>query len=273
MSARPLLELDDATVVKNGVRVLDGLSLTIAEGEHTAILGPNGAGKTALIHLLTHDHYPLARQGASPVRVLGRDRWVVQELRSSLGIVTSDLHHQFIEGHSAGRIRGLEAVVSGLFATRGFLYGLDVTEAMRARARASLARVEAGHLADRRLDEMSTGEARRILIARALVTEPRALILDEPTTGLDIVARARFLSFMRRIAQQGTTIVLITHHVEEIVPEIERVVLLQRGRIAADGPKAAVLSPGRLSDLFGAAVTLERVDGFYYARSPAAERS
>ena len=167
MSARPLLELNDATVVKNGVRVLDGLSLTIAEGEHTAILGPNGAGKTALIHLLTHDHYPLAREGESPVRVLGRDRWVVQELRSSLGIVTSDLHHQFVEGHSAGRIRGLDAVVSGLFATRGFLYGLEVTDSMRERARASLARVEAGHLADRRLDEMSTGEARRILIARA----------------------------------------------------------------------------------------------------------
>ena len=100
--------------MKNGVRVLDALSLTIAEGEHTAILGPNGAGKTALIHLLTHDHYPLAREGESPVRVLGRDRWNVSELRSSLGIVTSDLHHQFIEGHSAGRIRGLDAVVSGV---------------------------------------------------------------------------------------------------------------------------------------------------------------
>ena len=267
MIERPLLELNQATVVKNGVRVLDALSMTIAEGEHTAILGPNGAGKTALIHLLTHDHYPLAREGESPVRVLGRDRWNVSELRSSLGIVTSDLHHQFIEGHSAGRIRGLDAVVSGLFATRGFLHGLSVTDAMREQAKASLARVEAAHLADRRLDEMSTGEARRILIARALVTEPRALVLDEPTTGLDIVARGRFLSFTRRIAQQGTTIVLITHHVEEIVPEIDRVVLLQRGRIAADGVKSAILTSERLSALFEALVTLDRVDGYYYARA------
>jgi len=267
VTPRPLLELNQATVVKNGVRVLDSLSLTIAEGEHTAILGPNGAGKTALIHLLTHDHYPLAREGESPVRVLGRDRWNVSELRSSLGIVTSDLHHQFIEGHSAGRIRGLDAVVSGLFATRGFLHGLSVTDTMRERAKASLARVEAAHLADRRLDEMSTGEARRILIARALVTEPRALVFDEPTTGLDIVARGRFLSFTRRIAQQGTTIVLITHHVEEIVPEIDRVVLLQRGRIAADGAKSVILTPERLSALFEAPVTLDRVDGYYYARA------
>jgi len=267
VKAGPLLELNDATVVKNGVRVLDGLSMTIAEGEHTAILGPNGAGKTALIHLLTHDHYPLAREGAAPVRVLGRDRWNVSELRSSLGIITADLHHQFVEGHSAGRIRGLDAVVSGLFATRGFLHGLAVTGAMREQARASLARVEATHLADRRLDEMSTGEARRVVIARALVSEPRALVLDEPTTGLDMVARGRFLTLTRRIAQQGTTIVLITHHVEEIVPEIDRVVLLHRGKIAADGPKAAMLTPERLSALFEAPVTLDRVDGYYYARA------
>ena len=267
MSAGPLLELNDATVVKNGVRVLDSLSLTIAEGEHTAILGPNGAGKTALIHLLTHDHYPLAREGSPPVRVLGRDRWNVSELRSSLGIITADLHHQFVEGHSAGRIRAIDAVVSGLFATRGFLHGLAVTTEMRERARASLERVEAGHLAERRLDEMSTGEARRVLIARALVMEPRALVLDEPTTGLDIVSRGRFLSFMRRIAQQGTTIVLITHHVEEIVPEIERVVLLQRGRIAADGTKAAMLTPERLSALFEGPIALDRVDGYYFARA------
>jgi iron complex transport system ATP-binding protein len=200
------------------------------------------------------------------VRVLGRDRWNVSELRARLGIVTPDLHHQFVEGHSAGRVRGLDAVVSGFFATRGFLHGLGVTDAMRERARAALARVEAAHLADRRLDEMSTGEARLVLIARALVTEPRALVLDEPSTGLDVVARGRFLTFLRRIAQTGTTIVLITHHVEEIVPEIDRVVLLQRGRIAGDGSKAEMLTEARLSELFEARVRLDRADGYYFAR-------
>ena len=262
-----LLELTDATVVKNGVRVLDGLTLSIAEGEHTVILGPNGAGKTALIHLLTHDHYPLAREGPPPVRVLGSHRWNVSELRSRLGIVTPDLHHQFVEGHSAGAVRGLDAAVSGFFATRGFLHGLPVTPGMREEGRAALARVEAAHLATRRLDEMSTGEARLVLIARALVTRPHALVLDEPTTGLDVVARGRFLSTLRRIAGQGTTIVLITHHVEEIVPEIERVVLLRRGRVAAEGSKASMLTAERLSALFEAPVTLDRVNGYYYARA------
>ena len=263
----PLLELTDATVIKNGVRVLDGLTLSIAEGEHTAILGPNGAGKTALIHLLTHDHYPLAGDGTPPVRVLGRHRWNVSELRAHLGIVTPDLHHQFVDGHSAGPVRGLDAAVSGFFATRGFLHGLSVTREMRDQGLAALARVDAAHLAERRLDEMSTGEARLVLIARALVTRPLALVLDEPTTGLDVVARGRFLGMMRRIAGQGTTIVLITHHVEEIVPEIEHVVLLQRGRVAAEGPKASMLTAERLSALFEALVTLDRVDGYYYAHS------
>jgi iron complex transport system ATP-binding protein len=266
LTIAPLLELRNATVVKNDVRVLDGLSLTIAAGEHTAILGPNGAGKTAFIHLLTLDHYPLTGEGPSPVRVFGHDRWNVTELRSALGIVTTDLHSQFVEGNSAGRIRGIDAAVSGFFATRGFLVGRPVTDEMREKARTTLADLGAAHLADRRLDEMSTGEARRVLIARALVTEPRALVLDEPTSGLDLVARGNFLEVLRRIARHGTTIVLVTHHVEEIVPEIGRVVLLQRGRVAADGPKEKMLTPERLSALFGERISLQEVDGYYYAR-------
>jgi len=262
-----VLELSDATVVKNGVRVLDGLTLAIRSGEHTAILGPNGAGKTALINVLTHDDYALAREGPPPVRVFGCDRWNVSELRSRLGIVSADLHDQFVHGNCAGKIRGVDSVVSAFFATRGFLGGLPVTQEMRQRAAATLAGLGAAHLAHKLLDEMSTGEARRVLIARALVTEPRALVLDEPTAGLDVVARHRFLGLVRNIAQQGTTIVLVTHHVEEIVPEVERVVLLRRGRIVDSGPKASMLTPERLSALFEAPIAVRQVDGYYYARA------
>ena len=262
-----VLQLTDASVVKNGVRVLDGLTLTIRTGEHTAILGPNGAGKTALINLLISDHYALAREGEPPVRVFGSDRWNVAELQARLGIVTSDLHQRFVNGNCAGSIRGEDAVISGFFATQGFLIGLDVTRGMRQRAADTLARLGAAHLAVKPLDQMSTGEARRVLIARALVTEPRALILDEPTAGLDVVARSQFLGVVRRIAQQGITVVLVTHHVEEIVPEIDRVVLLQRGRITGDGPKRAMLSPDRLSALFEHPIDLQQVDGYFYLRS------
>jgi iron complex transport system ATP-binding protein len=138
---------------------------------------------------------------------------------------------------------------------------------MHDRAAATLARLEAGHLAHRMLNEMSTGEARRVLIARALVTGPRALVLDEPAAGLDVVARHRFLTLVRNIAQQGTTIVLVTHHVEEIVPEVERVLLLHRGRIVDSGPKASMLTPERLSLLFEAPILVRQFDGYYEARA------
>jgi iron complex transport system ATP-binding protein len=268
MRGGPLLELADATVVKGGVKVLDRLTLTIRDGEHTAILGPNGAGKTTLINLLTHDdHAFLSDDALPPVRVFGGTRWNVFDLRSRIGIITADLHQQFVIGHSAGRIRGDEAVVSGFFATRGFLENLTVTPDMRRRATETLSRLEAGHLGPKFLHEMSTGEARRVLIARALVTDPRALVLDEPTAGLDVVARHRFLALVRRIAGAGTTILLVTHHVEEIIPEIERVILLQNGRVSDEGSKAAMLTAERLTGLFEAPVTLHEMDGYYYARA------
>jgi iron complex transport system ATP-binding protein len=259
--------LTGAAVVRGGVRILDDLHLIIGRGQHTAILGPNGAGKTALMNLLTRDDYALAGTGgAPPVRIFGQDSWDLFELRARLGIVSADLHHQFVEGNSIGRITGEDAVVSGFFATRGFLLYAAVTDDMRRQAREALARVEASALGHRRLNEMSTGEARRVLIARALVTRPEALVLDEPAAGLDLVARQRFLDTIGRIGTDGTTLVLITHHVEEIVPAIEQVVLLQSGRILCAGSKGDVLTSRNLSRLFGAPITVEESAGYYTAR-------
>jgi iron complex transport system ATP-binding protein len=264
----PVLQLTNATVVRGGRAVLDAISLTVRAGDHTAILGPNGSGKTTLINLLTLDAYPLAPQNGQPppVQVFGRSRWNVFELRSQLGIVTADLHQRFVAGNCTGQISGEDAVVSGFFATQGFLRGQPVTAAMRDEAMAALADVDAAHLGRKPLGEMSTGEARRVLIARSLVTRPQALVLDEPTAALDVVARRRFLDVVRRIAHQGTTIVLVTHHVEEVFPEVEHVVLLQRGRVAADGSKAAVLTSEQLSAVFEAPITMTQSEGYYHPR-------
>lgn len=153
MAAEPVLELIDATVVKNGIRILDRLTLTIEGGEHTAILGPNGAGKTTLINVLTEQDHPLARDdGAPPVQIFGRTRWDVFELRSHLGIVTSDLHQRFVNGNSAGRISGERAVLSGFHATQGVVPEGTVTDAMRRDAAHALARLDVGHLAQKTLD-------------------------------------------------------------------------------------------------------------------------
>src|SRR5690606_1749014 len=174
------------------------------------------------------------------------------------GIVSPDLQQRFVNGSATGHLRALEAVVSGFFASEMLFLHHRVTESMRARARRALERIAAAHLADRPVNEMSTGEARRVLIARALVNEPRVLVLDEPTTGLDLVARSEFLSDLRRIAADGTTLLLITHHVEEILPEIERVLLLREGRVVADGRKEEVLTSERLSGAFGHPLEVHR---------------
>lgn len=265
--SQPVLEVCNATVIRGDRAVLDGLTLTINAGEHTAILGPNGAGKSALVRLLTHEDRPLAADGAAPpIRVFGHDNWDVFELRSQLGIISSDLHHRFVFGNNEGRVTAEAAVLSGFFATQGILrYGV-ITQEMRRRAADAIERMGVSHLTRRRLDEMSSGEARRVLLARALVTAPRALVLDEPTTGLDLVARHAFMERVRQVARDGTTLVLITHHIEEIVPEIERVILLRDGRVLAAGPKPAILTAVRLSELFESAVAVDEEAGYYYAR-------
>jgi iron complex transport system ATP-binding protein len=263
----PILELDAATVIKGGRPVIDAMSLTIGQGEHTVVLGPNGAGKSVLLRLLTHQERPLAREdGPPPVRVLGEDIWNISELQSQMGIVSADLHQRFVNGNSEGLITGEAAVLSGFLVSYGILrYGV-VTDGMRRQTIEALASMGAAHLAQRRLNEMSSGEARRVMLARALVTTPRALVLDEPTTGLDVVARHGFMDRVRHIARAGTTVILITHHVEEIIPEIERVVLLRHGRIVADGAKARILTPAHLSRVFDAPLQIDQSGGFYFAR-------
>ena len=220
---QPLLELHGATVVLGGTRILDGLTLTIAAGEHTAILGPNGAGKSTFIKLLTLQQYPLpAANGTPPIRVMGRDRWDVFALRVADGDRLT---------RSPRPVRARQLQRHDHRARRGrcpaFSRARGSSRISRSPARCAggaarrWRRVGAAHLAAATLDTMSTGEARRVLIARALVHQPRALVLDEPTRGLDLVARHEFLERIRAVAQQGTTILLVTHHVDEIIPEIE----------------------------------------------------
>ena len=259
----PLLKINEATVVKNGTRVLDCLSLEIAPGQHTAIFGPNGSGKSSLIKLLTRQHYPLAKPNGEPsVCIFGQARWDVFALRKQMGIVSADVHQEFVAG---GELTGREAVVSGFFAGHGLAAHHQVTPEMEDRSEAALRLAQAGHLAQKPMAQMSTGEARRILIARALAPDPKALLLDEPTTGLDLSVRRRFLETLRGIAGAGKTIILVTHHAEEIFPEIRRVILLRDGRVFRDGPTESVLTSANLSALFGEAVEVRHQGGVYSA--------
>ncbi|MFT3789878.1 MAG: ATP-binding cassette domain-containing protein [Rudaea sp.] len=259
----PLLELDDAHLMRGGNEVLRGLSLRIEPGQHSAIVGPNGAGKSSLVRMIHRDDYPLAHDdGRPPMRILGRTRSDVFELRKHLGIVSGDLQQRLI---GEDLVDALDAVISGFFASHVLSFNHEVSEDMRAAARGALERLGAAHLAHRRFATLSTGEARRVLIARALVHDPGALLLDEPTAGLDFVARRTLLESLRGLARGGTTLILVTHHLEEILPEIDHVILLREGRVFAQGPKAEVLRSETLSAQYGAPLRVWRGGGYYHA--------
>jgi iron complex transport system ATP-binding protein len=264
----PLIALRSASLVRGGQPVLRDLSFEIRTGEHVAILGPNGSGKSSFIRLVTRQDYPLlGPEGEPTLLIFGQDRWDVFELRARLGIVSADLHSAFTHGRGFGRSRGLEVVLTGFFASLGLFRHQQVTAAMRERAHAALALVDAEHLAGQWVDSLSTGEARRVLIARALAPDPGALLLDEPTTGLDLAARHRFLQTLGKLAGMGKTLILVTHHIEEIIPAIERVILLKEGRVFMDGPKREVLRSGPVSTLFGLPVEVRAHGARFSARA------
>lgn len=259
----PLIELDRATVVRGDAAVLHALSLRIVAGQHTAILGPNGCGKSTFIKLINRELYPLAREGESPVKVMGRDRWNVNELRTQLGVVTGDLGRDLLEMPGLGVE---DAVLTGFFASFMLPPDCEITPGMRDRAHQALAQVHATALTTRQVAELSTGEMRRVLIARALVHRPQALLLDEPTAGLDLVAQRDFLQLLRKLAREGITLVLVTHHLEEIIAEIDRVILLRAGSVLADGARADVLTSELLSQAYGGPLRV-RQEGDAYSAS------
>jgi len=237
---------------------LDGLSLRIAVGEHVCILGPNGCGKSTLIRTITRENYPLAREGSS-VEILGQSLWNVSELRNLLGIVSPDLLTACTSDAT-----GMDVVLSGFFSsTRVFPHHAPREEQLL-RAHGALERLGISHLAKRAVAEMSSGEAKRTLIARALVHDPRTLLFDEPSNALDITGQVGLRDTMRELAKSGLGILLVTHHVSEIIPEIERVVLLRKGKILADGPKGEILTSERLRALFGVPVNLFQDGGYFH---------
>ncbi|GAC1401102.1 MAG: ABC transporter ATP-binding protein [Vulcanimicrobiaceae bacterium] len=257
----PLLDLRHVTVLRDRRPVLDDLTLTIASGESVAILGRNGAGKSTLLKLLTRECYPVPGD-ATVCRIMGQERWNVFALRSYLGIVSNDLAASFEPGTPA-----LDVVLGGFFSSLTIEPSIhDVTDAMRATADDALRKLGASDLARRDVRTLSSGEARRVTIARALVHRPSALVFDEPCTSLDLVAQREVRAAMRALAHDGVGVVLVTHDLAEIVPEIDRVVLLHAGRIVADGPKATVLTHEALSAFFEVDVELWESDGTYHAR-------
>lgn len=253
-----LLSLKHVTVMRGEREALADVTLEIATGEHVCVLGPNGCGKSTLIKTITRECYPVAREGSS-MAILGKERWNIFELRSLLGIVSPDLL-----ASCTSDATGRDVVLSGFFSsTRIFPHHHPSVELFE-QANRALGRLGISHLAERPVANMSSGEAKRTLIARALAHEPRTLLFDEPANALDIGAQTSLRETLRGLAKGGIGILLVTHHVSEIIPEIERVVLLQEGRIVADGPKRKILTEEKLARLFNVRVRLVEHEGYFH---------
>lgn len=266
------IKLEHVNVARGETTVLHDVNLQVDAGEHIAILGPNGCGKSTLIKTMTCECYPLAVDGTR-VSIFGRERWDLTELKKRLGVVSAEL-----PGKATLRTTGRDAVLTGFFSSSTLWPNLTVTDGMRARAEEVLELVGAVEIGDKVVGEMSAGEQRRVMIGRALVgsgasaaasADPGAteqmLLLDEPSNALDLAAQQELRRMLRRLAQQGTGILLITHHIADILPEIERVILMRAGRIVADGAKEKLLTGAVLSELFGAEVRVTEQDGFFHA--------
>ena len=252
-----LIKIENATAWRGSTKVFDGLNLSIPSDQSTAVLGPNGAGKSTLLRIITKMIYPNPTPGCV-VEIFGKSRWNVWELRKQLGIVSQDMQRTYRPD-----VNGFDVVASGFFSTVGIPDHLHVDQQQRTRVNELLGDLNIDSIRDKNYAAMSTGEQRRFLLARALVHDPQTLILDEPTAGLDIPGIFHYLETARRLMQAGKNLVVVTHHVHEIPPEVEHLVLMKKGDVMQAGPKTELLNDETMSRLFDVPLKVVETDGYF----------
>ena len=256
---RPILDIQRATVYRGETCVFSDFSFMLREGEHAVILGPNGAGKSTLLKLLAGGVHPMPLE-QTHIRLFGEEGGNVWEIRKRFGCVSHDLQRDYLICAD-----GLNVILSGYYASNDTYGYQEFSEAQVARAHDVMKELGVESLASRRFGHLSTGEQRRFLLGRALVHDPPVLVLDEPTSGLDLKACFQYLDLLRALIGKGKTVLLVTHHLHEIAPEVERVVLLKGGEILADGLKSQLLTDERISELFDCPTKLVHANGWYQA--------
>lgn len=255
----PIIDIQHATVYRGDTLVFSDFSFLLQAGEHAAIVGPNGAGKSTLLKLLSGEIHPLALD-ETRVRLFGSERWSVWDIRKKLGIVSYDLQRDYLIC-----AEGRNVVLSGFYASNDTYDHQTFTRDQASRADEVMRELGVESFATRVFGHLSTGEQRRFLLARALVHDPPVLVLDEPTSGLDLKSCFQYLDLVRAQMHKGKTVVLVTHHLHEIPPEIDRIIFLKNGKILADGQKSALLTNDRISPLFDRPIVLAQANGWYQA--------
>jgi iron complex transport system ATP-binding protein len=254
-----IIDLQNITVFQGRNKILDDFTLTIDESQSTVILGPNGSGKTTLLKLLNRELY-IVEDPKSSLKIFEKDSWNVDDLRSNLGVVSQHLQY----GYSNSAI-GLYVVLSGFYSSDGIWQHQTFEEEKLNRAKEVMDLLSISELQDRAFSSMSTGEQRKFLLARSLVNDPAVLVFDEPTSGLDMSTCFQYLEIIRELIGMGKKVVLVTHHVHEIPPEVTRVILLKEGKVIEDGNKDEILTDTNLTNLFDWPIKLVKENGYYQA--------
>lgn len=258
----PVLELADVTFRRNGKQIIDGISLTVNEGEHWALLGPNGAGKSTLLGFCAAVTFPTS----GTVRILGEQmgRVDLAKLRHHIGHVNPRHQLQY-------SLTVRDVVMTGITATIDTPMRWTASSEESARADAMIAAVGLAHKADDVWPTLSQGERGRTLIARALIAEPRLLLLDEPSTGLDVAAREQLLETIDSLDQTHPEVasILVTHHLEELPITTTHALLISQGRTVASGPARETISTETVSEAFAHPVVVGFDEGRWTARAKA----
>ncbi|MBZ4683400.1 MAG: iron complex transport system ATP-binding protein [Fusobacteriaceae bacterium] len=242
--------------------VLKNINLNIKENENWAILGANGSGKSTLIKLFSNDLYPNTKFPYKKL-IFNKDRWNIFELKKYLGIITNDLH--YILSTSAKNSTAFEVILSGFYSSINIYSHQNFTQEQHNKVIEILKYLDILHIKDKKVCEMSTGELRRCLIGRALIHNPKAFVLDEPTVGLDIKAQYQFIELMRKLSKKSS-IILITHHIEEIFPEITHIALIHNNTIYKQGKKEDILTSENLSKIFNINIEISQENNRYFIK-------
>ena len=254
---QPLIELKNCTLMRDDVVALNNVSFVLNQHESVVLLGPNGSGKSSLLKMLYRELYPLERE-TSCLKVLDDERFDLASYRKQLGIVSSDIQQNYYPD-----TRGLEVVISGYFDSNSLWQHHDIEQSQIESALNLIAGLGISDLTDEPFGKLSLGQQRRLLLARAMVHKPKILILDEPTVGLDLFAGKKYMADIRFLLKTGVSIILATHIISEIPPEIDRIVFIKEGAIVEDGLKDNLLTSEKLSELFNTNVSVESDNGYF----------
>jgi iron complex transport system ATP-binding protein len=254
-----LISIKNASVRANGTKILDNVTFEVNKGEHIAVLGPNGAGKSTLFNVICMETHPLWSEELKLVR-FGEERISKEVLRQKMGIVSKELL-----GICSSSYIARDIIAGGLLSSIGLDFHHHLSSSMWDKVDKTISRYDCSSIQSKRMRDLSTGEAQKVLLARALVLEPELVLLDEAANGLDFPSRSIYRDTLNTISEEGKTIVLITHDLSQILPVINKIVFMSDGKIVDCGNKEQMLTEKNLSALYGREVYLDKRNGLYSA--------